>query len=111
MTMKSLPSPCILLNWICMAKAYRSGLVLQRRRRVFVVCGGRKNLGTQLIGDRFASAHDGEAVAVDEHFGWSVAAVVVRALHEPVSAGAANRKQRPFGQRQFALVREEVAGF
>ena len=61
--------------------------------------------------DCFTAPDQMYLIAIDHHFGGARPGVVVRGHRHAVGAGRLDRQQIAFGQRQFAVVAEEVAGF
>src|SRR5690606_35699128 len=94
MTMKSLPMPCILVK---------------RRSMVSASTGQRAFAGIKLL-HALAAAHLEGLLAIHQHLRGAAAAVVVGAHDETIGTGRAHGQQIAFGQGQFAVLGEEVAG-
>ena len=92
-TMKSLPSPCILVK--------RSSMVSLRQQA----------FAGEQFGNGFPATDFESLVAIDQHFGAAATGVVVRAHDKTIGAGGLNGQQIAFGQVQYAVLGQEVAGF
>src|SRR3990167_721628 len=73
--------------------------------------GWKNAFQRHLIVEVFAATRQMQRGAIDQNFGRTIAAVVVRTHAETIGARRANRQQITLLDAQFALLAEKIAGF